>query len=280
MNRLILIEGIPGSGKTSIAQFIAAWLEARGLETGLYLEGNWSHPADFESVACLDANQYEEIKAQFPQQAAFLDQQVSILGRNYFFSYRQIEHEYQEQIPPALIEALAHFEIYELPLAEFRYLLLQRWRTFTEKTVQENRIYIFECCFLQNPLTMYLGRNAESVAASQAFVLEIAESIRVLNPCLIYLHPGDVEATLRRVAQTRPPEWLDFAIAYHTQQGYGKAQGWQGFTGLVDFYEMRQQVELELLTLLPFSVLTIEHTDWAKDYARIKKFLAPKILAT
>jgi hypothetical protein len=273
MTQLILVEGIPGSGKTSVAQFIAAWLATRGFETALYLEGDWNHPADFESAACLNRNQYEEIKAQFLQQAAFLDQQVTVRGRDYFLSYRQIEHEYGEQIPPALIDALARFEIYELPIGEFRRLLLQRWQSFADHAAQENRIYIFECCFLQNPLTMYLGRNAESVVSSQTFILEIAESIRILNPYLIYLYPENVEATLRSVARTRPSEWLDFVIAYHTQQGYGKVQGWQGFEGLVQFYELRQRVELELLGRLPFSTLAIRHLDWAQDYARIESGL-------
>jgi hypothetical protein len=274
MTHLILVEGIPGSGKTSVAQFVAEWLESHGFKTALYLEGNWEHPADFESVACLDADTYQQIKAQFPQQAEFLDQQVMVLGGDYFFSYRKIEYEHGDQVLPTLIESLARYEIYELPVDKFQRLLLQRWQAFAERAARGNRIYIFECCFLQNPLTMCLGRNVESIASSQTFILEIAESVKRMSPRLIYLHPGEVETTLRRVAQTRPPEWLDFVIAYHTQQGYGKSQDWQGFDGLVKFYEMRQRVELELLAQLPFTVLSVLHSDWGQDYARIEKFLA------
>ena len=126
---------------------------------------------------------------------------------------------------------------------------------------------------MQNPLTMCLGRNAETIKSSQNFVLEIAKRIQKLNPRLVYLIPGEVETTLRYLAQIRPPEWLDFVIAYRTQQGYGKVQGWQGFAGLVKFYEMRLQVELGLLARLPFPVLAVEHTDWDQDYARIEGFL-------
>jgi hypothetical protein len=273
MPRLIIIEGIPGSGKTNAAQFIAEWLEAYGFESALYLEGDWSHPADFESFACLNARQFQELKNQFPQYISFLDQQVTVQDSDYFFKYRWIEQEYADQVSSALIRALARYEIYELPIDEFRRLLLQRWRSFANLAYQENRIYVFECCFLQNPLTMYLGRNAESIVASQDFILEIAEIIRHLDPCLVYLNPGDVETTLSRVAKTRPPAWLDFVIAYHTQQGHGKVQGWQGFEGLVKFYEMRQRVELGLLAQLPFPLLKVQHTDWDEDYAYIESFL-------
>jgi len=213
MTQLILVEGIPGSGKTSAAQFIAEWLETRGFESALYLEGDWSHPADFESVACLNQREYQELLAQFPQYAAFLEQHVTIKDSDYFYSYHQIEYENSGQIPSIVIDTLANYEIYELPLIKFRRLLLQRWQSFADLASQENRIYIFECCFLQNPLTMYLGRNAESIADSQTFVLEIAESIRNLNPYLVYLNPGNVGTALQRVAKTRAPEWLDFVIA-------------------------------------------------------------------
>jgi len=277
MTQLILVEGIPGSGKTSAAQFIAEWLETRGFESALYLEGDWSHPADFESVACLNQREYQELLAQFPQYAAFLEQHVTIKDSDYFYSYHQIEYENSGQIPSIVIDTLAHYDIYELPLIKFRRLLLQRWQSFADLASQENRIYIFECCFLQNPLTMYLGRNAESIADSQTFVLEIAESIRNLNPYLVYLNPGNVGTALQRVAKTRPPEWLDFVIAYHTQQGYGKSHGWQGFEGLVKFYEMRQRVELELLTQLPFPVLSVQHSNRAQDYARIERFLGGRL---
>jgi len=277
MTQLILVEGLPGSGKTSTARFIAKWLKVRGADCALYLEGNWDHPADFESVACLDAAEYQQIITQFPEQVEFLNQRVTVRGDNYFFSYRQIEHEYEKQVPPALIKALAHYEIYELPIDKFRRLLLERWQGFAERTARENQIYIFECCFLQNPLTMYLGRCAEPIPHARDFILEIAECIRNLDPCLVYLNPRDVETTLLGVAKTRPSEWLDFVIAYHTQQGYGEVHGWQGFEGLVKFYEMRRRVELELLTLLPFPVLAVQHTDWVKNYALIDEFLGKQI---
>ena len=64
--KLILIEGIPGSGKTSAARFICNWLESHGRRPRLFLEGDWQHPADFESVACLDDAEYARLRAQFP----------------------------------------------------------------------------------------------------------------------------------------------------------------------------------------------------------------------
>ncbi len=64
--RLLLIEGIPGSGKTTTAQFAAGWLAEHGFKPRLFLEGNLDHPADFESAACLDEAEYTGLLRQFP----------------------------------------------------------------------------------------------------------------------------------------------------------------------------------------------------------------------
>lgn len=274
--KLILIEGIPGSGKTTTAHFVAEWLRQRGVETALFLEGNLDHPADFESVACLDEREVVALKATFPAHAPLLESQATVLDGDHFFHYRRME-ESCPLCPPALIAALARYEIYELPVSKWRRLVQQRWQQFAASAAAGTITYVFECCFLQNPLTMLLGRNDEAVTAAQAFVLDLASAVQPLAPRLIYLCPGDVRHTLTTVAQQRPPAWLEFVIAYHTQQGHGLVQNWQGFEGLVNFYEMRQSVELALLPRLPFPTLLVEQTTWAHDQPRIADFLAETI---
>ncbi len=271
--KLILVEGIPGSGKTTMAQFVADWLARRGVKTAVFLEGDLAHPADFESVACLDQQEYTELQAQFPAQANFLQSQVIADDRDYFFPYRHLQQT-NPQLSPALLTALARYDIYELPVATFQRLIRQRWQRFTAKVKVEHPTYIFECCFLQNPLTKFLGRHDEPVAAAQTFILELAAIIQTLQPRLLYLQPGNVRDVLIKVAQERPPAWREFVIAYHTQQGHGKAQGWQGFDGLVKFYQMRQAIELALLPQLPFPSLQVKHTNWEQDQKHIAAFLA------
>ena len=46
-SKLILVEGIPGSGKSTFAQKIADCYSTRGPKTNLYTEGDY-HPADLD----------------------------------------------------------------------------------------------------------------------------------------------------------------------------------------------------------------------------------------
>lgn len=145
--KLILVEGLPGSGKTTTAEFIATWLEQRGVATAVFLEGNLDHPADFESVACLDEPEYVDLKAQFPAEADFLASQVVREGGDYFFRYRYLQQT-NPHLSPALVAALARYEVYELLAEKYRRLVRQRWQRFASLVAAGDVTYIFECCFL------------------------------------------------------------------------------------------------------------------------------------
>jgi hypothetical protein len=273
-SKLIIIEGLPGSGKSTTARFVEQWLKQHHYTPALFTEGSWDHPADFESAACLDQDEYRHLKLRFPHHNQLLDSLADKRGEDVFFSYRKIQQEYGEQVPNALIEALSCYEIYELPVEKYKRLVLQRWQTFTGKVAHNDTIFIFECAFMQNPLTMLLGRNNESFNTAASFVRHLAASVYILEPRLIYLHPGDIESSIKTMAASRPPEWLDFVVHYHTEQGHGKVKGWKGVDGLIEFYKMRANLELDLLSHLPIMTLAIQHTDWEEDHARVASFLS------
>ncbi len=274
MMKLVLVEGIPGSGKSTTARFVCDWLENHGQRPVLFLEGDWDHPADFESVACLDEREYAALQAQFPKQAAFLAEHAWREEDAWFFNYRRLEHEHAGQVPDALFAALAHFEIYDLPAEKHQRLLLKRWRNFTARAVTEELFYVFECCFLQNPLTTLLARHNLPTKTVYQHVFTLAEIVAPLQPRLIYLAQTDVRATLETIRQQRPQEWADFVTWYLTGQAYGKRHGLGGWGGVTDFYAARQALELEFLQTLPIdSLILSDSADWNERYRRLAVWL-------
>jgi hypothetical protein len=255
--KLILVEGIPGSGKTTTARLASDWLEQHGHRPALFLEGDWTHPADYESVACLEEGEYAGLQARFPAYVDFLWKHARLENGEWFFSYRKMQHEHGEQAPDLLFEALARFEIYDLPAEKHQRLMRQGWQNFADRALADEFIYVFECCFLQNPTTTLLARHNLPIESVHHHLLALAESIQPLQPRIIYLAPQNPRAALENIRKERSQEWADYVTWYLTGQDYGKKHGLSGFEGVIHFYIIRQALELAILPALPMPSITI-----------------------
>jgi hypothetical protein len=152
--RLILLEGVPGSGKSTAGVFLQSHLEKAGIPVRFWREGDFDNPADFEGVACLNPAQYRNLIARHPEFGTLLAEQLTVQGDDYLIKYRKLQSLYPEQIPSKLILELSGYDVYDgLSLQDYCRLALQRWQDFRTFTVQSNEITILECCFLQNPQT-------------------------------------------------------------------------------------------------------------------------------
>lgn len=72
-SKLILFEGIPGSGKTTTSQMLNNYLINNGIESEVYTEGS-EHPIDLPYYAYLSVDEFNELLLQYPLQANWLHQ--------------------------------------------------------------------------------------------------------------------------------------------------------------------------------------------------------------
>jgi hypothetical protein len=272
---LVLVEGIPGSGKTTTAHSVRDWLAERGFSTRLHLEGDLDHPADYESVASMNREEYTALLARHPAQRALLEEHAVAKRGEVFIGYRKLRERYPDQVSETLFQDLACHEVYELPMERYERVYREKWQDFTAKARNGQDIYIFECCFLQNLLTTLLARHNLDAPAATKEALRVAKVIQLLDPLLIYLEPPDVRHTLERAAANRPAEWLEFVIGYITGQAWGKANHENGFNGMVHFYEYRRDVEREVFRQLRWRKLWIVDAgmDWPASIRQVTAVL-------
>jgi hypothetical protein len=281
-SKLILLEGIPGSGKSSAGDFVQGLLQRQGLAVSFWREGDFDHPADFEGVAGLGEARYWDLMARFPHLTDLLRRHTAVRGADHLLSYRKLQYDYPEAMPQALVDELARHDVYDgLPVAEYCRLALDRWRDFCQAAEQSDTMTILECCLLQNPLTVLLARHDADPQAAREHIAQIAAIIQPLHPLVVYLSPQNARAALDRMRAERPAEWADFVTWYLTGQAYGQTHPVAGWEGVVQFYEMRQKLEVELLAGLPLPSLVIEHAgqEWDRCNAAIDRFIGPHLTA-
>jgi hypothetical protein len=279
--KLILLEGIPGSGKSSVGAYLQAHLKNAGIPAIFWREGDFDHPADFEGIACLDAADYQDLLLRYPALAPWIGRYTTIHGNDHLLGYRKLQHRHPQIIPRALIDELSARDVYDgLPVDDYCRLALQRWQDFVRSALASNTVTLLECCLLQNPLTVLLARHDVDPQIARDQIKLIAGIIRELNPLILYLNPQNSDAALQRVRAERPKEWSDFVTAYLTGQAFGKSHHLSGFEGVVAFYEFRKRLELELLKDLPVTSFILEHSgnEWERVNLEVISIIQPLLI--
>ncbi|WP_297429485.1 thymidylate kinase [Clostridium sp.] len=276
-NRLILIEGIPGSGKTTISKKIKKFFTNKGFKVELYNEGD-AHPADMAWNALLSIDEYNNIIRE-NKKIENLIVENSIFEENYVIvAYTKLGfHRKQNK----LMNFFEDHEIYDGRASSefFKEIHIKRWKGFLKRMLEENeKMVIFECAFLQNHVNELLAMHAKEFDYIKEYLNELAGIVRELNPKLVYLNQINIKETINRVAKERVssnkdiyPDWIDVTIEYFENSKYGKNNGLSGINGLIQYFEKRQEIELEIIKSLPIDNLVINNKNY--DYKNIEKII-------
>lgn len=251
-HRLILIEGIPGSGKSTLSARLEKWLKAQGLHAKLFGEGD-AHPADLAWNAVLTEEEWQRVHTENPHLAPALKQQTIVEDGLHIVAYTKLGY---EQMGASLNDFFAAHEVYDgrIPLAQFTQLHRKRWAAFGEMAAQTpNTLYLFECAYLQNHVNELFGCHEKDDGTILAHLNALADSVAHLRPLLLYLDQPDPAETVKKVALERVgppgsgrPDWIDLVIAYVESSQYGRTHGLKGYEGVLSFFLERKRIEMAL----------------------------------
>ena len=269
-----MVEGIPGSGKTTFARKIADYYRNRGVAVNLYNEGQ-AHPADLAWSACVPLNRLGALLKKYDGLENEIRENMHIDGDYAIIAYTQVKTENRE-----FYKELENYEVYDNRVAfdVFCRLHISRWDTFGKQAVEKDELNIFECAFLQNHINELQNFQLASKTDIEKHLNKLLSSVLGLSPVLIYLSQPDIRETIDRIAKERVSEhgnWMDMASKYVENSPYGKANGLRGFDGLIRCIEDRKKIELGVLKSLPISSIIIENTeyDWESVWKSIEAYL-------
>ncbi len=264
--KLVIVEGLPGTGKTSTARYVADLLAGSGQDVSLFQEGASTTPPISRASPC---------SRRKAGHATLLRERAAACGHGLLVPYLLLHED--AGLPPALLAGLERHDVYSEmhPQETYSSLLLWRWRAFAAAQAHQDATAVFECSLLQNPLCALFVQRDANLASVRSLVEQLVHEVAALQPKLIYLHQPDIAATIDRVLPERSSRWRDFVVAYHTQQGYGKALGLHGLAGYVEVLRARKAMELAIVEGLPVETLLLDTSgeDWEEGRRRILSFL-------
>jgi hypothetical protein len=280
-NRLILIEGIPGSGKTTIAGKLKDFLESIGCHTELYKEGD-SHPADMAWIAYLSLDEYNALMGQYPEFQDRVRNQTKFEDGYALVAYTKLGFHPSEN---GMMDYFSEHEVYDgkISLEIFRELHLNRWTQFG-RNADKDSMAIFECSFLQNHINELMGYHDKDLSYVTSYLKELIDTVKGMNPKLVYLSQPDSYETIKRVAEKRLspdkerwPDWIDRVIEYVENCPYGQKHSLKGFDGAVRFFDDRKRMELDVIKRLPIETVVIENPDynWDAVFGMVVKEIKP-----
>ena len=255
MNRLIITEGLPCSGKSTTSKFIADKLGAVFVD-----EGTGSHPADYEFHSFVNNLALNTFSTE---EQALIKEKSALRRDGHIVPLGEFSGE--------LFDKLLRYKIYDfLPWETEMPVMLDRWREFV-KSVKPDERYVFNCVLLQNPMCETMMRFGFDTERSAAYIRSICDIISPLEPFVVYLHSSDIRSAIEKALPERGADWLNSVIDYHCNGAYGKANNIIGYDGYIKALEERQRREVEILHRLniPYIILSDPHTDWQKGYVQI-----------
>lgn len=269
--KLIMVEGIPGSGKSTTAYRIKSYLDSIKIPSRLYLESDCSNPSDYAWVSVISFDEYAEFIKEYPEYKYILEQYSEIAGEDILIYYQKMKSESDTFLPDGMINFLSAHEPYDgkVSINRFMELHLNRYRQFSENAITLKEINIFESCYLQNQVNELLGfHNLDNDIIIQ-HLCSLAQTLKDLNPVLIYLTQPDVFKTISRVADERRSrdkdkysDWIDHVIKYVSGSPYGMKNNLRGFDGVVEYFLRRKEVELEAINHIDMKTIIIENLDY------------------
>ena len=238
----IFIEGIPGSGKTTLVKKLAECLP----DYKAVFEGEVS-PVELAWCAYMDRVQYAEAKQHYPQLAGEMDDKARMWQDRIILPYTNIQ-----TAENSFGADMEKYEIYSGRKSneEFRSIILKRFEAFRETG------YLLECSLFQNivdELLLYQGYTTRQVVD---FYREIFDRCDMDALRVVRLVPRNAKESLEHVRQERVNEqgvrvWEQAVVQYMAASPYGKEHGIRDFDDLCTYYQRRMDVEQAVFSIMP-----------------------------
>ena len=273
-SQLIMLEGLPSTGKTTNARLIHIQLERNHINAKWIHEVAVPHPVLFFDEVGLTRDEYVKFIKTYPEAADILNKIAVFKRSTVGIHLPEIQWNYKNKIGEDVYQALLEFDTWKFPLDVYKKFALEKWEHFAEKAL-ENRddVYIIDSAIFQFQIFSFLFKN-RPYEELQSFIGQITNIIQPLNPCLIFLYRENTEATIDYLENERGTSNLEYMWHRDKAQPYyaHKPPGAESFKQFLRDYACMAAL---LFNKFPANKISLEISDgnWACHEEEMLSFL-------
>jgi len=206
--QLIMLEGLPATGKSTNSDFLRMQLERNGKKVKWIHEVARPHPALFFSEACLSRNEYENFLKTYPESAHVLHS-IAVFRKNTVgIDLLEIEWNYADEINESAFDAMKQHDVWNFTLDKYEEAAFDKWEHFSETAKHDkDSVYILDSSIFQAQIFTFLWDNAPCERLER-FVDKLCEIVKHMKPLLIYLYRENTEATIDYLEKDRGTQGL------------------------------------------------------------------------
>ncbi|MEA4823990.1 MAG: hypothetical protein VB111_07750 [Clostridiaceae bacterium] len=263
-SQLIMLEGMPSTGKTTNSRFIHIQLERNNIKAEWIHEVAMPHPVLFFDEVGMTYDEYDKFIKTYPEAADILNNIAVFRKSTVGIHLPLIQWNYRDKISEKVYQALLEYDVWNYPLDVYKKFALEKWAHFTEKALKNrDEVYIIDSAIFQFQIFTFLFKN-RPYKELQSFIGQIEEIIQPLNPCLIFFYRENTEATIDYLEKDRGTSYLEYIWHRDKAQPYyiGKPPGAESFKQFLRDYADMADLLFDSFQTNKIS-LEISNGDWA-----------------
>ncbi|MGZ4107406.1 MAG: hypothetical protein ACXVDE_06690 [Tumebacillaceae bacterium] len=273
--QLILVEGIPGSGKSTNSRFLSIQMERNGRPVTWYHEIAKKHPTCYLQEATLPLDVFEELTRGREEAAATaLDMISERVGQHVVVDLLDLE-QHRSALGEELAMALKAYDDWDLTPEQYCAAALDKWKLFVENVLASGETVMLDCSLFQFQMYGLLLHDWSS-EDTQDFVRQVIEIILPLRPVMVYLYQEDLDKSFARVSAGRGEKWVQHIVDRDARYPFHTArQELSGVERYKLFLKTFRRYSDELFAELPFPKVAIENLagDWQTYEQEMLRFL-------
>ena len=202
VNRVILLEGLPGTGKTTNSYRLFEQLSRNGWNVRWLHEVSQPHPTLFFSESCLTKEEYRRFQEKYPDAAEMLNGIAQVRATTVGIDYLAASRRMPGQEKSAWYQALVQYDGMDFPLERYEPAALEKWEAFVDAALRNDTVYILDSSVFQYQIFTYLLSGAEYPRLA-GFVRRVMRMLKPLRPALIYLYRENTEDAIAFLEKQR-----------------------------------------------------------------------------